>query len=137
MTKDEKTIENLRYEIRHIRDPLKSKSDEWRETADHWLVTFSYDKGFFTVDYFTGSGHRKEKFGRSMAIKPNVKDVLYSLYIDSMSENENFHSWCANYGYSDDSISALNIYKECLDQSVKLRKLGLSRDYLEKLFENY
>lgn len=131
------TIETLSYEIRHIRNPIKQHSKEWRETADQWLVEFRHDNGFFTVDYFTGSGHRKTKHGRSFAVKPDIKSVLYSLYIDGMAENQNFHDWCSDFGYSDDSISALNTYKECLEQAVKLRKLKLDKKYLDKLFENY
>lgn len=132
-----KTIENLRFDIKHIRDPLKSKSADWKETADHWHITFFHDGGSFTTDYYTGSGHRKQKHGRDFAVKPDIKDVIYSLFMDSSAEHENFNDWCANFGYSDDSISALNIYKECLESGRKLRKLGLPRAYLEELFQDY
>lgn len=136
-----KTIENIKFQIQHIRDPLKKKSEEWKETADQWHVTIYHDTGMFTLEYYTGSGHRK-KIGkgfneRTIAQTPKIKDVIYSMFIDSTAMNENFSDWCSNYGYSDDSISALNTYKECLEQGRKLRKLGLSQEYLEKLFENY
>ena len=130
-------IENLRYEIKHIRDPLKTKSAEWKETADQWYVTFKHDNGFFTVDYFTGSGHRKKIGERTRAQAPKIKDVIYSLYMDSMATNENFHDWCSNIGYDNDSISALNAYKECILSGQKLKKLGLSAEYLAEQFENY
>lgn len=131
------TISDIQTAIRHIRDPLKTKSDDWQETADQWIVEFKYPGGFFTVDYYTGSGHRKKTARGYVAKKPDLKDVLHSLYSDSIAADENFHDWCSNCGYSDDSIKALNTYKECLGQAVKLRKLGLDRAYLEKLFENY
>lgn len=131
------TIKNIHATIRHIRNPLKTKSSNWQETADQWLVEFKHAGGFFTVDYFTGSGHRKKTARGDVAKSPEIKDVLYSLYLDSMAQNENFNDWCSNYGYSDDSISALNTYKTCLEQAVKLRKLGLDKSYLDELFENY
>lgn len=131
------TIENLKYEIKHIRDPLKTKSDDWKECADQWYVTFKHDGGFFTVDYFTGSGHRKKIGARSLAKPPKIKDVIYSLYMDSSATNENFHDWCLNSGVNDDSISALNTYKECILSGQKLKKLGLTPEYLAAEFENY
>lgn len=131
------TLENLNYQIKHVRDPLKTKSTDWRETADQWYVTFKTKDGFFTVDYYTGSGHRKEKHGRSFAVKPDIKNIIHSLYMDSMAADANFHDWCLNFGYSDDSIQALNTYKECLQSAVNLRKLGMSKEYLDGIFENY
>lgn len=136
------TLETLRYEIIHIRNPISSNSDEWQHTADQWLIKFTHEHGFFTMDFFTGSGHRKIKnkgsYGEhSIAVKPTIKDVVYSLYSDSQAANENFHDWCLNFGYSDDSIKAFNTYKECLEAALKLRKLGLSQSYLEKTYEGY
>ena len=131
------TLDDIKATIRHIRDPLTTKSDDWQATADQWLVEFRHDAGFFTVDYYTGSGHRKNTARGSIAKVPKIKDVIHSLYMDSMAADENFHDWCSNFGYDDDSIKALNTYKECLNQAVKLRQLGLERAYLDKLFENY
>lgn len=54
--------------------------------------------------------------------KPKVADVLHSLILDASAADENFHDWCANYGYSDDSIKAMNTYRACLEVAVALRK---------------
>lgn len=166
-----KTIENIRFEIKHVRGPLARRHDDWKQTADQWFVTFYPDNGpFFTVDYYRGIGHRKlkTKFGLSQDFNPEtvsrivhdptliiqksgldtflrltkaepppLKDVLYSLWADSNVENENFNKWCANYGYSDDSISALNMYKLCLENARKFRTLNLSKSYLDNLFSEY
>ena len=57
--------------------------------------------------------------------------------MDSMACNENFDDWCNNFGYSSDSIKALNTYKECIELGRKLRKLGFSSEYLQTTFEDF
>lgn len=135
------TLETLNFTIQHIRGPIRAKSDQWQETADQWLATFKTKDGFFTVDYYTGIGHRKTISGYGLnhtkPVKPSVKDVVYSLYSDAQCAQENFDDFCDNLGYSSDSIKALNIYKACLENVRKLRKLGLANDYLEETYKDY
>ena len=69
--------------------------------------------------YFTGLGCRQ---GLKSPRQPKVADVLYSLLSDASAEQRNFHEWCSDYGYSTDSISALNTYRACLDTAAALRK---------------
>ena len=135
------TLETLNYSVQHIRGPIRAKSDEWQETADQWLVTFKHKDGFFTVDYFTGIGHRKKikrgYYEETRPISPSVKDIVYSLYSDAQLAQENFNDFCDNLGYSSDSIKVLNIYKACMDSVPKLRKLGLSNQYLQETYKDY
>jgi hypothetical protein len=48
--------------------------------------------------------------------------VLYSLFNDASASDYNFSDWCDEFGYSDDSIKALNMYKACLETATALRK---------------
>lgn len=159
MSKIKEQIAALKCEIRHIRGPIKSKGDEWKETADQWIFIFD---GSITSDYWCGIGHREERkglfsmdredykrlkdatltdhglkifVGITKPKPPKLDDLLSSLAMDSRAENESFKSWCSDFGSSDDSISALNTYRACQEAGEKLRKLGF-RD-LEALREHY
>lgn len=111
-----------------------TQDNNWQ--CDQWHVTISSKAGFHSFDYFTGLGLRtrtysgygrkwdsmRKKHYDDKPKKPKVADVLHSLILDASAANENFHDWCANYGYSDDSIKAMNIYKSCLETAQALRK---------------
>ena len=64
--------------------------------------------------------------------KPSNADILHSLIMDASACNDNFHDWCSNYGYSDDSIKAMNTYKSCLEIGTMLRKF-LGADVVRQL----
>lgn len=53
---------------------------------------------------------------------PNINDILECLINDSEVSNISFNEFCSNYGYSTDSIKALNIYQECSNTKDKLIK---------------
>lgn len=67
-----------------------------------------------------------------LVVCPTAASVLYSLLLDASALEENFNSWAGNYGYSSDSIEALNIYKSCLEAGEKLHKI-FNREQIEKL----
>ena len=52
--------------------------------------------------------------------EPTVYDILSCLNID---DSINFNDFCLNYGYKNDSIKALNIYKKVQNESNELLKL--------------
>lgn len=119
-------IEALPVAIRYAGET--TRDDNWQ--CDQWSVTISWrnDRGTgqFTTDYFTGLGLRR-KAKRSWAkdaqpVKPKVADVLYSMFMDASAAEYNFDDWCDCYGYSNDSIKALNIYKQCMNTAAMLRK---------------
>lgn len=120
-------LEALPVKIEYVAEvPSKWDTDTPR-TVDQWRVTLSSKAGFHSFDYFTGLGLREIiSRTRGMTIKrprkPKVADVLHSLILDASAADENFHDWCANFGYSDDSIKALNTYKACLETAQALRK---------------
>lgn len=129
------TLETLPVKIDYVGQTKRDQS--W--DCDQWRVTISSRAGLHSFDYFTGLGLRETLRGvRAMNVpnnrfvkrqweatkpkKPKVSDVLHSLIMDASAADENFHDWCSNYGYSDDSIKAMNTYKACLEIAVALRK---------------
>jgi hypothetical protein len=112
------SLETLPIQIDYV---CETRRDDW--PCDQWRVSISSKAGYWSTDYFTGLGHRKKvKFGSDIARKPKIADVLHSLTMDASAADENFHDWCATFGYSDDSIKALNTYTACLEIGVALRK---------------
>lgn len=117
-------LEALPVKIEYVAEvPSKWDTDTPR-TVDQWRVTLSSKAGFHSFDYFTGLGlrYKPDSWGKRKPRKPKVADVLHSLILDASAADENFHDWCANFGYSDDSIKAMNTYKACLEVAVALRK---------------
>lgn len=113
-------IESLPVKIDYVGETVRD--GDWK--CDQWRVQISSSAGFWTTDYFTGLGHRTKprKWDASKPKKPAIADVLHSLFMDARAADLNFHDWCADFGYSDDSIKALNTYKQCLEVATMLRK---------------
>lgn len=112
----------------------ETKRDDW--TCDEWRVKF----GKWETSYYTGTGHRKpikgapaDKGSPNTLFReqweriylrphaPKAADVLYSLVLDSSAGDASFQDWCADFGYSDDSLSALDTYRACCAIATKLR----------------
>ena len=106
----------------------KVEDKEWPHFLWNVTITMMDRKGYWTVPYKTGVG---------LVVKPKVKtygpqaerpknptnaDIIYSLLLDAESADESFSAWCDNFGYNDDSIKALNIYKTCCEEAEHLRK---------------
>jgi hypothetical protein len=93
----------------------------------HWTATFSKPPrhGGTTqrFDFYTGSGLVTKKCGIVEPIRPTAADILFSLLLDASAAHENFSDWCANYGYSDDSLKALRLYQESIKTAQRLRTL--------------
>lgn len=113
-------IESLPVKITYVSETVRD--NDWK--CDQWRVELTSKAGFWSTDYYTGLGHRTkpDSWGRTKPKKPTVAAVLYSLFNDASAADNNFHDWCAEYGFSDDSIKALNTYKQCLDTATALRK---------------
>ena len=121
MTMTPEDIEHLPVEIRYIGEvPRKWPSSLNRTTVDQWIITVTGKDGCHHMfDYFTGLGRRQ---GLKSPKPPKVADVLYSLLSHASAEQRNFYEWCSDYGYSLDSISALNAYRAHLDTAHALHK---------------
>jgi len=125
-------LEALPVKIDYVGQTMRDKWD-----CDQWRVTISSNAGFHSFDYFTGLGRRSKPraaWDSPRPRKPKVADVLHSLTLDASAADENFHDWCANYGCSDDSIKAMNMYKQCLETAQALRK-HFSPDTLRQVRE--
>lgn len=73
------------------------------------------------------------------AVIPTQANVLYCLLLDSNASDENFKDWADNLGYDSDSLTALNIYQECIKNSKKLNKV-FTKDqlnHLQELLQDY
>ena len=114
-------IEHLPVEIRYVGEvPSRWTSSPNRTTVDQWVITLLDEDGTpHMFDYFTGLGRRQ---GLKSPKPPKVADVMYSLLTDASAEQRNFYEWCSDYGYSLDSISALNAYRANLDTAHALHK---------------
>lgn len=118
-----------------------------------WRIEVSSKAGSWTFPFFCGLAHVERRKGvrdpvppcrkgsvayaewEKRAFKPrrpSNEDILHSLILDSSAESLNFSDWCDELGMSDDSIKALNTYRECLEIGRALRK-HLGRDAVEQL----
>lgn len=114
-------IETLPVKITYVGETVRDNS--WK--CDQWRVELSNKSGMWSTDYFTGLGLRtkpRTSWDQPRPKKPTIADVLYSLFTDASAADYNFSDWCDTFGYSDDSIKALNTYKACLETATALRK---------------
>ena len=121
----------------------KQAQDFLESTGTELTVTYKGDMKYFPGDRekravfeFTlrrGDKQYKGTFGQSIAAydkTPSAYDILSCLdYWEG-----DFSDFCAEYGYSDDSINALKTYNAVIKQSNGLKEL-FTFDELEKLGE--
>ena len=118
---------------KQAQDFLASTGTELTVEYSHYGKYFPSDKESRAVFEFTLRRAGKEyigTFGQSIAARdktPSAYDILSCL--DYWEED-----FCAEYGYSDDSINALNTYNALIKQSVGVKEL-FTFDELEKLGE--
>ena len=100
---------------------------DWK--CDAWNIRLASGKAFLQTSYYTGLGLRagnaklpkSSVFYRVKPVTPSAADVLHSLTMDASASDESFPDWCANYGYSDDSIDAFETYRACCKIGQDLR----------------
>lgn len=110
-------IEALPVEITLIGEMPSPWGDDTPRVVDAWRVTIGKQ---WVTTYYTSTSQRNKRTGRPT--RPTVADIMYSLFNDASAADENFSDWCDNYGYSDDSIKALNLYKACTEVAKNLRR---------------
>lgn len=110
--------------------------------CDQWRYSFTRGKETHEGDYFTGTGLRKPLNGAPAdkgtpntlyreswekqwlrPVAPCAVDVLHSLLLDSDADGMSFRNWAGDFGYSDDSIDALETYRTCCRIAVELRRV--------------
>lgn len=134
----------VQYSTQYVGETVRENN--WK--CDAWRVTFTRVKQPAQLpgtvsepfDYFTGLGHREKVTGaRAMSMPgnrmvkgqwvaekpkaPHAAGVLYSLVLDGGALDTSFEYWCADFGYSSDSISAFDIYRACCDNAKKLQRI--------------
>ena len=121
---------------KQAQDFLESTGTELTVEYSHYSKYFPADKESRAVFEFTLRRAGKEyigTFGQSIAERdkmPSAYDILACLdYWEG-----DFSDFCSEYGYSDDSISALSIYNAVIRQSEGLREL-FTFEELEELGE--
>ena len=108
----------------------KTKRDSWE--CFHWQLR-AKDQ---TIDYYTGLGHvikAKHKMVEDRPKKPKLRDILYSLASDASCGERSFQDFCAELGYSEDSIKALDTYLKCQRNGQILEKICKSYNATERI----
>lgn len=67
----------------------------------------------------------------------HLKSAISCILSDAESSFESFQSFCENFGYSNDSIKAYNVFKSCKEEASKLRKLGFTKKSILSYAEKY
>lgn len=112
---------------------IDRNAKQWDAKASHYATTLTFDDHknpvcTMRIVYSQGSG---------ITHPPHFDDVLQSIVCDVQGVGETtFSDWCDEYGYSDDSINAHEVYKACLDERLQLKNLfkyslSLYQDLLE------
>ncbi len=102
------------------------KLDEWQQKAHPYTVKLKYDDRQMTIPFFMGS---------ALTHEPTDEDVMICLIADYSVTDETFEEFCANFGYDEDSRKAEKIYKQCVRNGKKIKKL-LGPD-LDSVFTQY
>lgn len=77
-------------------------------------VIYGYHKRLTQYDY--------ESLNIVYVKRPDLKEVLNCLFLDSSARETCFQDWCLDFGYDTDSIKAKSTYESCLDNAFKLKK---------------
>ena len=96
------------------------QNDDWQ--ANHYKITLK--RGYQVLTTY---------FSKGIALDHGVtvEELLDCMANDCSFSGENFNDWCDEYGYSNDSIKALEIYK-----TIKRQTRQLTQFLGEKLFNN-
>lgn len=132
---NENILSNIKLYVKRVDKTREDMSDEWKRTANKWKVKLVYFNKEYITDFYMGSGLVNE-MGNPQ--KPTKKDVLYSMVMDDVN-NMDFNDFCNEFGYDNDSIKALKIYKACL-RTTKLYYNMFDykeREILRELLEDY
>jgi hypothetical protein len=102
---------------------ISSRPDLKWDNANHFKCKLKNKNKSITIYYSQGYGIPND---------PDTQSVLNALLLDFWSHDMSFSEYCSNYGYSEDSLSALKTFKLCAKNSLKVKKLfnGSLNDFL-------
>lgn len=136
----------------------QTRREDW--DCDEWAVFLTRPGKRLDLPFFTGLGHRelsktdaarlKQNYGGSRnyqhekaklakPVAPPAAGPLYAYTLDASMGDMSFFDWCDDFGYSRDSIKAMNTYHECCAIKEKLVAF-FTRSEIEELrtlLENY
>ena len=109
--------------------------DEWKKGANKWQVKLVYFNKVYITYFYMGSGLVDEICKPK---EPTKEDILFAMIMDDVS-NKNFNDFCVEFGYNNDSIKALKIYKACLKETKAYYNMFDSeeREVLKELLQDY
>lgn len=126
---------NIRFKAHPSRLTKKDKEDEWKRTSNKWQVKLIYFDEEYVTDFYMGCG-LVDKNGKPK--RPSKRDVLFFMIMNDVS-CLTFKDFCDEFGYDDDSIKALKIYRKCQEETEAYYDMFDSeeREILRELLEDY
>ena len=102
---------------------ISERPDLKWDNANHFKCRLKNKNKSITIYYSQGYGITND---------PSTESVLNALLVDFWNHDMSFSEFCSNYGYSEDSLSALKTFKLCSKNSLKVKKLfnGSLNDFL-------
>lgn len=131
----ENILSNIKIYVQTAFKTREDMNDEWKKKANKWQVKIVYFNKEYVTDFYMGPG-LVDKIGKPK--KPTIKDVLYSMARDDVSDM-NFNDFCGEFGFDNDSIKALKLYEDCQKETKKYYDMFDSeeREILEELLRDY
>jgi hypothetical protein len=80
--------------------------------SDYWLGFFNGKRRIIGKSP-TGDSVDKLKIYLAKKNQPALVDIISALLMDASNADQPFADWCADYGYSDDSIKAKDTWEKC------------------------
>lgn len=133
------TKENILLNVElYVQPAFKTQEDikdEWKKGANKWQVKLVYFNKVYITYFYMGSG-LVDEIGKPK--EPTKEDILFAMIIDDVSDM-NFNDFCDEFGYNNDSIKALKIYKACLKETKAYYNMFDSeeREVLKELLQDY
>ena len=100
---------NIKMTVKKIDERKDIKWDD----ANHFKCTLKNGSKSISINFSQGYGIKND---------PELELVLDALRTDFISSGS-FQDFCDNFGYDQDSIEASKIYKACLKNTEKVKKL--------------
>ena len=131
----ENILLNIEFESLKAFKTREDMNDEWNKKANKWQVKLVYFDKEYVTDFYMGPG-LVDKMNKPK--KPTKEDVLYSMITDDVN-NMTLNDFCNEFGYNEDSIKALEIYKACKRETKAYYDMFDSeeREVLRELLKDY
>lgn len=110
--------------------PYRTDIEYLGSGAKHYRIKLVRGDAVEIIYYSMGSG---------LNYSPILGEVLASIFQDAQASEYGFEEFCDNFGYDNDSIKALKIYKECQKARGKFYRLfpDVTHDELYELLQSY